>query len=179
MGDSYRMKRLQGKYWVHLILVFTMSLFNQALVYAFSDEVTGYYMGETNECPNAITAQKKDGNWPGVKITPVDISFADGTPCTLSEESHRSNILYLTLTCTTKPERSGIYGFEIHGNQLVVARKNGRESYVRCRNLASNTPNDLSENGRPNTGLDVGGGAKVHPYANNNSMRMRMNVPFP
>jgi|GEM_PF-4522165 len=179
MRELHQMKRVLAKHLFFLSVAWGVCLACQEITFAFSEEITGYYMGELNECPNALSSKQKTNKWSGVTITPIDITFADGQSCSLSDESRKVDIIYLTFSCPNDLKRSGVYGFDIHESQLTLIRKNERQTYVRCQSLSMNSTNNLSAKERKSTGIDLGGGAKVHPYANNNSMRMKMNVPFP
>lgn len=144
---------------------------------ALPENVTGYFMSETNECPEALRNMQRTGKWPGVTITPVQISYPDGKVCSLSNENQKPNVLYTTLSCPNDSKQSGEYGLSIHDNELVMARKSERKSYIRCRNLSVSTSSELPVKGNQNSGFNVGG-ARVRPFGNNSSMGMRMNAPF-
>ena len=159
--------------------VFTLCLAFHGTAGAFSDGLAGYYLPETNQCPQALNTLKSTGKWVGLTITPIEMTFPDGTSCALDEETHGAEAFHLTLTCITDKKRSGVYEFESNDTHLVITRNREHQSYVKCRTLNSNGTSSALQNSRQNTGIDLGGGAKVHPYANNNSLRMKMNVPFP
>ena len=160
-----------------MALVAFLSMGYQPAAFATSDDVTGYFVSETNECPEALRNLQKTGKWPGVTITPVQILYPDGKACSLSNENPRLNTLSMTLTCPNDLKQSGEYGFTIHDNELQITRKGEQKSYVRCRNLNLGTPSELSTRQNPSAGYNVGG-TKVRPFGNNSSMGMRMNTPF-
>lgn len=173
------MKRVLTKCLRLLSMALGVCLTCQQIAFAFPEEITGYYTGQLNECPNALTTKQKSNKWPGITITPIDITFGDDKSCSLSDEIQKAEIVYLTVSCPSDLKRSGVYGFDMHESQLTLIRKNERQTYVKCKSLSMNSTNNLSAKERKSTGIDLGGGAKVHPYANNNSMRIKMNVPFP